>query len=177
MTVPTLTAVERLNLSRARLRQAMTRPESKAGDGSTSGNRAMGQGILDVLKIAVPSAGLVIDAIEQWWAGHPLQASGSLVEGVVDELLRPWAKRHPLTLVAGAVAAGALLVWSRPWRWALKPHLLNTWGPAVLSSAIASSAVQSWLLGVLAKTSMQPAQATTPTPATPSTSAPAPGAG
>lgn len=157
MTTAPQTPAERLNLSRERLRKAMTRTESSNSDGTPTGNKAVGLGLLDVLKLAVPSAGLVIDAVAQWWAGHPLQASGNLAGGVADELLRPLAKRHPLALVAGAVAVGALLVWSRPWRWALRPHLFNTWGPAVLSSAIASTAVQSWLMGVLAKNTPPPA--------------------
>ena len=169
MTSAQLTPAERLTLSRERLRKAMTRDESPHSDGTPAGNKAVGLGLLDVLKLAVPSASLVIDTVAQWWAGHPLQASGNLVEGVVDELLRPLAKRHPLALVAGALAVGGLLVWSRPWRWALKPHLLNTWGPAVLSSAIASTAVQSWLMGVLAKTNAPQQQAQPASPPTQTT--------
>ncbi len=153
MTTVLLTPAERLTLSRERLRQAMKRPDAQDASSAPTGNKAVGLGLLEVLKSALPSASLVIDALAQWWAGHPLQASGNLVEGVAEELLRPLAKRHPLTLVAGAMAVGALLVWSRPWRWALRPQVLNTWGPAVLSSALASSAVQGWLLGVLAKNS------------------------
>lgn len=169
MTSAQLTPAERLTLSRERLRKAMTRDQSPHSDGTPAGNKAVGLGLLDVLKLAVPSASLVIDTVAQWWAGHPLQASGNLVEGVVDELLRPLAKRHPLALVAGALAVGGLLVWSRPWRWALKPHLLNTWGPAVLSSAIASTAVQSWLMGVLAKTNAPQRQAQPASPPTQTT--------
>ena len=172
MTSVLLTPAERLTLSRERLRQAMARPDAQDANGTPTGNKAVGLGLLDVLKLAVPSAGLVIDALAQWWDGHPLQASGNLVEGVADELLRPLAKRHPLTLVAGAMALGALLVWSRPWRWALKPQVLNTWGPAVLSSAIASSAVQSWLLGVLAKNAAPQQQAQQPPPQPPTAAPP-----
>lgn len=164
-----LTPAERLNLSRARLRQAMTRSDASEGQNPDARNRAVGPGLLDILKLTVPSAGLVIDALGQWWATHPLRASGNLVEDVADELLRPLAKRHPLALVGGAVAVGALLVWSRPWRWALKSPLLHTWGPAALSSAIASSAVQSWLLGVLAKNSAAPAPAAPPPQTPPAT--------
>lgn len=169
MTSAQLTPAERLTLSRERLRKAMTRDQSPHSDGTPAGNKAVGLGLLDVLKLAVPSASLVIDTVAQWWAGHPLQASGNLVEGVVDELLRPLAKRHPLALVAGALTVGGLLVWSRPWRWALKPHLFNTWGPAVLSSAIASTAVQSWLMGVLAKTNTPQQQAQPASPPTQTT--------
>ena len=161
MTTAPQTPAERLALSRERLRKAMTRSDTPADNGNAAGHKAVGLGLLDVFKLAVPSAGLVIDAVAQWLEGHPLKASGNFVEGVADELLRPLAKRNPLALVAGAFAVGALLVWSRPWRWALKPHLINTWGPAVLSSAIASSALQNWFAGVLAKNATpqpQPAQ-------------------
>lgn len=171
MTPSSLTPVERLTLSRERLRKAMTRQDSQATKGSSNSNTAVGLGILDMLKLAVPSAGLVIDALGQWWSGHPLQASGNLVEGVANELLRPLAKRQPLALVAGAVAVGALLVWSRPWRWALRPQVLSNWGPAILSSALASSALQNWLLGVLAKNAAPP-QPPTPSPSPPSAPTP-----
>lgn len=156
MTTAPLTPAERLTLSRERLRAAMSHIKAPAGSGGPSGTatgkKSVGIDLLDLLKLAVPSAGLVINTVTQWWEGHRLQASGNLVEGVVGELLRPLAKRHPLTLVAGAVALGAVLVWVRPWRWALKPRVLTTWGPTLLSSAIASSMVQSWLKGVLPKT-------------------------
>ena len=157
MTTAQQTPIERLSLSRERLRKAMTRPDSPANERTSDGNKAVGLGLLDVLKLAVPGAGLALDAVAQWLDGHPLKASGNFAEGVANELLRPLAKRHPLALVAGAVAVGALLVWSRPWRWALKPHLLKTWGPAVLSSAIASSALQNWLSEILSK-SREPQQ-------------------
>lgn len=165
MTTVELTPSERLTLSRERLRRAMTRKDAPPSGGTAAGNKPAGLDVLDLLKLAVPSAGLVIDALTQWWAGHPLQASGNLVEGVVEELLRPLAKRHPLALVASALAVGALVVWIRPWRWALKPHVLNTWGPAVLSSTIASSAFQSWLSGFVAKNAMPQTQQTTQAPA------------
>lgn len=164
MTITSLTPAERLTLSRERLRHAMTRTAAHASSGTAAGNKPAGLDLLDLLKLAVPSAGLVIDTVTQWWAGHPLQASGNLVEGVVDEILRPLAKRYPLTLAASALAAGALLVWMRPWRWALKPHVINTWGPAVLSSTLASSAVQGWLSGILAKNATPQQHAAQPPP-------------
>jgi hypothetical protein len=154
MTTALLPPIERLALSRERLRRAMTRRDAPKEQSSATGNKALGLGLLDALKLAVPSAGLIIDAVAQWLDGHPLKASSNFVEGVANEVLRPLAKRHPFALVAGAVAVGALLVWSRPWRWVLKPHVLNTWGPAVLSSAIASSALQNWLSGILSKTTV-----------------------
>ncbi|MDZ7919173.1 hypothetical protein [Rhodoferax sp.] len=87
----------------------------------------------------------------QWWEHHPLHATGALANGLAQTLLRPLAQRHPLALAAGAAAVGAMLALSRPWRWAFKPTLLNAMGPALLSSLLASGAVQSWIAEVLAK--------------------------
>ena len=151
MTTAHSSPAEQLALSRERLRKAMTHTSTKSSSGDTSGHKSGNLGLLDVLKLALPSAALVLDAASQWLQGHPLKANGNFAKEVADELLLPLAKRHPLTLVASAVAVGALLVWVRPWRWALRPRLLNTWGPAVLSSAIASNAVQEVLKAVLAK--------------------------
>lgn len=156
MTTPLLTPGERLTLSRERLRQAMGRSSGRGEAGSADGKHSSAHGIVEMLKLSMPNAGLVIDAIAQWWAGHPLQSKGNMAEGIADELLRPLAKRNPIALVAGAVAVGALVAWMRPWRWALKPNVLHTWGPALLSSAIASSAVQGWLLATLAKSNTPP---------------------
>lgn len=167
MTIALLTPAERLALSRERLRRAMVPNDAPASNGAASGTKSGGLDLLDLVKLAVPSASLVIDTLTQWWDGHRLQASGNLVEGVLDQLLRPLAKRHPLTLVASAVAFGAVLVWVRPWRWALKPQVLNTWGPAMFSTVIASSAVQGWLLDVLTKNAAAPTKASqTPYPST-----------
>jgi hypothetical protein len=90
--------------------------------------------------------------LKQWWARHPLHSSGVLAGDVVRTVLRPVAQRHPIALVAGAAVLGAALIWSRPWRWAFKPrNLLPTLGPALLSSLLASAAVQSWIASILAK--------------------------
>lgn len=43
-------------------------------------------------------------------------AAFALLSATGREALRPVAQRHPLALVGGAAAAGALLVWARPWR-------------------------------------------------------------
>lgn len=43
-------------------------------------------------------------------------AAIALLSATGHDALRPVAQRHPLALVGGAAAAGALLVWARPWR-------------------------------------------------------------
>lgn len=144
---PPLTPAERLALSRERLRIALS--HSGAGAGVRSATSP--PGLLDILKTALPGASVLIDTLSQWWARHPLHSSGVLAGSVVQTFLRPVAQRHPVALVAGAMVLGAALAFSRPWRWALKPHLLSALGPALLSSVLASAAVQSWIAAALAK--------------------------
>ena len=151
MSAPPLTPVERLALSRERLRVAIAH---NAAPGASS-TAAPGAGLLGILKTALPGASVLIDtlgpSLKQWWARHPLHTSSQLASGVAQTVLRPIAQRYPMALVAGAVVLGAALAWSRPWRWAFRPHLLSTLGPALLSSVLASAAVQSWIAATLAK--------------------------
>jgi hypothetical protein len=64
-----------------------------------------------------PVVALVTDAISSWWANHPLHPAAGLAEGIARDAVAPLARRHPKAMVAGAVVAGALIVWARPWRW------------------------------------------------------------
>jgi hypothetical protein len=49
-------------------------------------------------------------------------------------------QQHPLALVAVAAAAGALLVWSRPWRWLLAPLLVAGLRGQVLAKGLSLAA-------------------------------------
>ena len=150
MSAPGLSPAERLALSRERLRIAMAHPSTTPqGPGPTR----PGTGLLDLLKSAIPGASLLIDTLSAWWERHPLHTTGLLAGGLAQSVLRPLAQRHPLAMVAGAVALGAVLVFSRPWRWAFKPPMLSALGPALLSSLLASATVQSWIAAALAKES------------------------
>ena len=151
MTAPLHTPSERLALSRERLRNAMLRPPAQAGKHFAPGATSSGVNVFDLLKLALPGAALMIDAAAQWWAGHSTQSGTQMASQFANEVLRPLAKRHPLALVAGAAAVGALVIWSRPWRWAFKPRLLSTLGPVVLSSVLASGALQGWIQSLMAK--------------------------
>jgi hypothetical protein len=72
---------------------------------------------------ANPMAAICIDVLQEWWTQHPLQATARVAEVAARTALEPVARRHPIALVGTAAAAGALLVWARPWRWLLKPGL------------------------------------------------------
>jgi len=135
MSSPLLTPGERLALSRERLRMAIAKnaadppsPLSVLFPGSS--------GLLDLLKTLLPGTGDIMDALGTWWNQAPL---------------RPLAQRHPVALVTGALLAGAVLAWTRPWRWLFRPTLLSTVGPALLTSLLTSAAVQSWVLAMLTK--------------------------
>ena len=135
MTAPLLTPGERLALSRERLRVALAQNAAQAPS-PLAALFPGGIGLLELLKTALPGTGEVIEALGTWWT----QAK-----------LRPLAERHPVALVTGSLLVGALLVWSRPWRWLSSSSFLSTLAPALVTSALASGAVQSWILAMLAK--------------------------
>jgi hypothetical protein len=67
------------------------------------------------------------------------RAPAPLTEAV-KTLLLPLAQRHPLGLVLGGVALGALLGWSRPWRWLATPALVVGLLPQLLAWLAAAQA-------------------------------------
>ena len=77
----------------------------------------------------------VSGAVANWWRAHPAHLAVEVAEPVLER----YAARHPLKLLAGAAALGALVVMARPWR------LISLTGMAVaaLKSTQASSLVAS----------------------------------
>ena len=127
----------------------MTQATGKPANGAGANTHLTG--LLGLLKTALPDASLLIDALSQWWTRYTAQGTGQTVVSVADTIIKPLAKRYPLLVVAGAVAIGGVLAWSRPWRWAFKPPLLAVWGPALVSGALASGTLQAWILAALDK--------------------------
>ncbi len=154
MNVLELTAVERLALSREKLRTEMVRIAGKPNPGAGENNHVTG--LLGLLKAKLPNASLLIDALSQWWTHYTTQGHGQTAAGVAEDILKPLAKRHPLALVLSALALGGLVVWARPWRWAFKAPMLATWGPAMVSGALASATVQAWIHAALDKSPVAP---------------------
>ena len=129
-------ATERVALSREHLRQALhdeAAPRRPATDPLTGAPTAMPW--LERLK-SIPGAGIAIEAIGLWWSRHPARLALSVAGHTAETVVRPIAQRHPLALVATAFAVGAVLAWSRPWRWALKPALFAGLLPQLLVSAL-----------------------------------------
>jgi hypothetical protein len=50
--------------------------------------------------------------IRRWWRRHPANAAGQIAR----PLLGRYAQEHPLTLIAAAAGAGALIAFAKPWR-------------------------------------------------------------
>ncbi len=142
-----LSPVERLELSRARIRLELLDiafPERNAPPRSS--------GLLDDWKATlgrllqnVPGASLITETIGDWWNQHPLHTAGELAQTASRELLQPLARRNPTGLVLGAAALGALVILARPWRWALRPALFVGLVPQLLSHAMRRMPLESWV--------------------------------
>ena len=118
-------AAQKLALSRSHLHQAV----QMASPHQTSNKRFGAAG-------AEPGPATL--AMHQWWAQHPLRLATDVTADAAKALVQPVAQRHPVALVAGAAAVGALLVWSQPWRWLLTPALLAGLLPKVISHVVNS---------------------------------------
>ena len=134
-----MTACERIEFSRARLRAAMSPPSAPA-----AGSEPQAASWLQRLK-QLPVISLVVESFDAWWAGHPLHAAGQVAAQASSAVVRPVARRHPFALVLVAGAVGALLAWSRPWRWAFRPALLAGLAPQLASRVIANLPIESWM--------------------------------
>ncbi len=134
-------ACERLALSRERMRQAL-HPAQPA--------RAAAPGSFDwqALFKNVPGAPALLGALRAWWAQNPMNGPASMAAAAVQSVLRPFAERHPFALLLGALAAGAALMASRPWRWAPKAALKSgLWAglPGILAAVVSRWPVHTWL--------------------------------
>lgn len=121
----TLPAVERLLVSRERLRLAL------------QGGAPQPPGSTDPGQPPRPVADLALSALRLAWLGHPWRALAGVLRDAATLLLAPQAARHPLRLLAVAAVAGALMVALRPWRWLGRPMVLATVGSLLRKGAAA----------------------------------------
>ena len=94
---------------------------------------------------SVPGAGPVIDRVLRWWAPHPLRQAVAVLGSAAEAAVQPVAQKHPVALVLGAAAVGALLVVSRPWRLLITPALLASLTPRLLAGVLGQVPRGSWL--------------------------------
>ena len=156
-----MSAVDRLEMSRSRLRLAMRPPppllSSEPHDPS----------LLQRLR-HLPVVGLVTESVDAWWLNHPMRMVSHVAAQASTAVARPVARLHPVAFVLVAAAVGALLVWSRPWRWALRPALLAGLAPQFASRVVANMPIESWMTlldTALSKASKSATPSTRPEPA------------
>lgn len=138
--MPALSAVQRLEQTRERLRAVLT-PATKAQAG---GERTRGASWEQRLR-SVPGVSLLVDVVQAWWQQHPLRAGSLVAREVSRAALRPIARRHPFALVGAALVVGAALAWARPWRWAVKSALFAGLLPQLVSRVVTSLPIEEWL--------------------------------
>lgn len=121
-----LAATERLRQSRRRMRDQMLEFNASSAPGQAAHRGAGASGELLAALAALPVLGPLIDSAANWWANHPLRSVAELFTKPGTSTAKPLTERHPWAIVLGAAAVGALLMWARPWRFALLRRALYT---------------------------------------------------
>ena len=138
-------AIERLALSRERLRSTMMPAERKTASGPlTAGVGTFASGLADRVR-EMPGADVLLEAIQTWWQQHPLRTAALVAADASRKFAGPLAERNPLGLVLGAVVVGALLALSKPWRWLLRPAIFAGLVPAIAARVMRQLPIESWL--------------------------------
>jgi hypothetical protein len=134
------TALERLAISRQRLRESM-RPDPQSPDQQGSDEPPAW---LNALK-GIPGIAVVVEAVQSWWNQHPMRVASLVAADASKTFLRPIIQRNPIALVVGAVVVGGLLAWMRPWRGLLKPAIFAGLVPHLVSRLVANVPTESWM--------------------------------
>lgn len=135
-----MSAVARVEASRARLRGAMMPPQALCNREPDTGLLAW----LERLK-GQPSIAVIIDALQSWWLRHPMRPLVQVASEATNAVVKPIAQHNPVALVVAAGLLGVVFAWSRPWRWALKPAMFAGLMPQLVSRVISNLPLESWL--------------------------------
>lgn len=82
---------------------------------------------------------------------NPLLVVGTFAKEAMETAVRPFAQRNPLGLVSAAALAGALLAWSRPWRWLLTPVVASML-PVLVTKVVRAAPAGTWMKALTALT-------------------------
>lgn len=137
------TALDKLNLSRARIYQNMR--ENLHSKNANQKQKSGGASVhwFDSLK-SMPGGAVLMHAVNIWWSKQPLRAVAAASVNAVKIIILPIAQRHPFALVIGAFALGSTVVWSQPWRWVSKPIVLSGLLAPLLSKVISNMPTGIW---------------------------------
>jgi hypothetical protein len=129
------TPAERLVQSRERLRLALNGSPPAPDDAHAAQQAAHAAAPWWAKLAALPGAGIVIEAAQQWWARHPVRANVLLAFNATQAVVQPVAQRHPVVLVAAAFVVGGLLA-RHPLGRLLKPALFAGLLPQLLVASL-----------------------------------------
>jgi hypothetical protein len=138
-----LSALERLALSRQRLRVALHElaPPDETGEPEEPS-------VLMTALMAIPGVQTLVESVRGWWAQHPLHLATLVAGNTARSAMKPIARRNPFGLMLAAAAVGGLLYWIKPWRGLLRPALLAGIVPHLVSRIMAQVPVESWMEAV-----------------------------
>jgi hypothetical protein len=108
-----------LEANRVRIRSHLlsVRERTTASE-QTPDQRMASQWVAALTAVAgMARGGTPAECLLAWWKTHPLSQALGVIVDAASALVSPIAKRHPGRVVAGAMLAGALIAWVRPWRW------------------------------------------------------------
>lgn len=125
-------ASERLARSRDQLRLAL-RESATSPDGASSDDGHH------------PDDGLVARIQRQWRQWRPLGLFGVMAARAANAAVRPLVERNPLGMALGATLAGALIAWSRPWRWIVGSSVVASLLPRLFGRPAAGAAGNVWV--------------------------------
>ena len=155
-----LTAEQRLKVSRERMRLAMVTPSRPARASFTPGDSGIGKPTgpswWEHLK-HVRGAAVIIETLENWWRRSPWRTPVLVAAEASRTLVQPIARKQPIALVAAALVAGAAVGWLRPWRWIIKPALFASIAPQLARRVVSNLPIESWM-GLIAKLTEPPRQ-------------------
>lgn len=134
-------AMKRLEGSRARLRLAMAPPVVPDVPRLTdSPSDSVFHRVLEF-----PAVESVIESVSAWWSHHPLRPVAQVANEASAAVVRPLAQRNPFVLVLAAAAVGAVLTWSRPWRWIFRSALFAGLAPQLATRIVSRLPLESWM--------------------------------
>ncbi len=148
-----LTAEQRLKVSRERMRLAMVTPSRPPRASFTTseagGSRSSGPSWWEHLK-QVRGATVIVETLENWWRRSAWRTPVLVAAEASRTLVQPIAQKRPIALVAAALVAGAAVGWLRPWRWIIKPALFAGIAPQIARRVVSNLPIESWM-GLIAK--------------------------